>query len=597
MGRQTLNFVSLVDDYLHQNGWKARANSNSNYSLSELVLHTAGSVMANYALEKIYTPTIRKAHEDGVIHVHDLTHSLVGYCAGWSLQRLLADGFRGVPGQISTKPAFHFSTAVQHIIYYIKAMYQEWAGAQAFSSFDTLLAPYVYFDRLTEKEVRQELQRLVYSFNLPSKWGFEMPFSNLTFDWVISTDFANQEVVIGGKRTGAYYREFQREAEMINRAFLEVMLKGDERGRPFTFPIPTYNLTEDFFAHDGENQKLLFQVTAKYGLPYFQNYIGSGLKPSSVRAMCCRLNMNLDELMNQPGNLWAKGDSTGSVGVVTINLNRLALMSREKKDFFRHLDQYLQLAKEALEKKREVAAHSLKTGLMPYSHYYLPSFDHHFLTIGVCGGNEMCQNLLGVTLADQEGIDFTLEVLAKIKKTMVAFQQQTGHLYNLEATPAESTSYRFGLKDRKYFPQAKLAGTKTTPYVTNSTQLPVGKTDDVWEALEKQEPLQAAYTGGTVFHVFLGEEIGDWRTCRNLVKKIATQTKVPYFSITPTFSVCADCGRFSGEVPKCPMCGQETEVYSRVVGYLRPLSRWNKGKTQEFKDRKMFTIQSSPGEK
>lgn len=585
-----MDFVSLVDGYLHQEGWKAKANSNSNYSLSELVLHSAGSVLANYALQKIYSPETRKAHEEGAIHIHDLTHSLVGYCAGWSLPKLLADGFGGVPGQISTKPAKHFSAAIQHIVYYIKAMYQEWAGAQAFSSFDTYLAPYAYFDRLSFEAIYQEIQKLVYSFNLPSKWGFEMPFSNLTFDWIIPDDLANQEVVIGGKPTGAYYREFQREADLINKAFLQVMVKGDQRGRPFTFPIPTYNLTEEFFKYDSPNQALLFQVAAKFGLPYFQNYIGSGLKPSSVRAMCCRLNMDLDALMNQPGNLWAKGDATGSIGVVTLNLNRLALMAKSEANFWPLLDRYLRLSKRALEKKREFVAGSLKSGLMPYSRYYLRDFDHHFSTIGVCGGNEMCRNLLGVSIATKKGSRFALKVLKKIKIRLIGFQKETGHLFNLEATPAESTAYRFALQDQKRYPKAKLAGSKKNPYLTNSTQLPVDFTDNLWQALKLQGELQSAYTGGTVFHVFLGEEMADWRSCCNLVKKIATQTRLPYFSITPTFSVCPDCGRFSGKVMKCPKCGQPTEVYSRVVGYLRPISRWNRGKNQEFKERKTFSI-------
>ncbi|MBN1263711.1 MAG: ribonucleoside triphosphate reductase [Candidatus Pacebacteria bacterium] len=589
-GRRSLDFVSLVDGYLAQKGWKAKNNSNSDYSLSELILHTAGSVLGNYALSQIYSPAIKKAHEEGLLHLHDLTHSVVGYCAGWSLENLLARGYGGVSGQIETLPARHFSTAIQHVIYFIKAMYQEWAGAQAFSSFDTFLAPFVYFDHLSYDEVYQEIQKLIFSLNLPSKWGFERPFSNLTFDWVIPSDLAKKRVIIGGRQQKEKYWQFQKEAGMINRAFLEVMLKGDKSSRPFTFPIPTYNLTREFFKKENGNSRLLFRVTAKYGLPYFQNYIGSGLDPNSVRAMCCRLNMDLKQLISQPGNLWAKGDSTGSIGVVTINLNRLACQAKDRKDFFSGLKKTLKLAKEALEIKRKIVEKNLKQGLMPYSRYYLGSFRNHFSTIGVCGGNEACLNLLGKSIATEAGQKFAQETLEFIKEELVKFQEETGYLYNLEATPAESTAYRMALLDQKKFPKAKLAGTKKSPYLTNSTQLPVDETDDLWEALQLQENLQATYTGGTVFHVFLGEELSDWRSCRTLVKKIAEKTKLPYFSITPTFSVCKNCGRLKGKVFICPRCGEETEVYSRIVGYLRPLRRWNKGKAQEFKERKTYQV-------
>jgi anaerobic ribonucleoside-triphosphate reductase len=590
-GKNSLDYTALVDDYLHQNGWKAKANSNSNYSFSGLVLHTMGSVLANYALTNIYSKEARSAHEEGIIHIHDLTHSLVGYCAGWSLQKLLLQGFGGVPGQIETKPASHFSVAIQHVVYYIKAMYQEWAGAQAFSSFDTLLAPFIYYDRLTYAQVKQDIQKLVYSLNLPSKWGFEMPFSNLTFDWIVSSDLANQSAIVGGVLKNKKYKEFQKQADMINKAFLEVMLKGDKNGRPFTFPIPTYNITKEFFETNGENQKLLFQVTAKYGLPYFQNYIGSGLEPSSIRAMCCRLNMNLNELLQQPGNLWAKGDSTGSVGIVTINLNRIAYLAKQKdglKEFYKLLGKYLAIASKSLELKRKVVDQSISTGLMPYSKAYLGTVRNHFSTIGICGGNEACLNFLGKDITTEEGQKFILETMDFIKKELVKFQKKTGHLYNLEATPAESTAYRFALQDLKRCPGIKLAGTKETPYLTNSTQLPVNYSPDLWEALELQSEIQAQYTGGTIFHIFLGEEMDSWESARALVKKVAETTKIPYFTVTPTFSVCQDCGRIKGKVEKCPKCGKETEIYSRIVGYLRPINRWNKGKAQEFKERETF---------
>lgn len=594
--KSSLDFTSLVNEYIRQDGWKAKANSNSNYSLSGLISHTSASVLGKYALYNLYSDEARLAHDRGFIHIHDLAHSLVGYCAGWSLQKLLADGFGGVSGQIETKPAHHFSTAVQHVVYYINVMYQEWAGAQAFSSFDTLLAPFIHFDHLSYRQVYQEIQKMIYSLNLPSRWGFEMPFSNLTFDWVISPDLAEQNVVLGGKPRKEKYKEFQKEADMINRAFLEIVFKGDKNGRPFTFPIPTYNVTKEFFETDGENQELLFKVTAKYGLPYFQNYLGSNLDPGSIRAMCCRLNMNTNELIRQPGNLWAKGDSTGSVGVVTINLNRLSWLGAKKgekekiKEFRKLLRKYLKIAKDSLEIKRKVVEKNMADGLMPYSKHYLGTVRNHFSTIGVCGGNEACLNLIGKDIATAEGQKLMLETLQFIKEELIKFQNETKHLYNLEATPAESTSYRFALLDKKYCPGVALAGSKETPYLTNSTQLPVDLTNDLWEALNLQNDLQTAYTGGTIFHIFLGEEMDNWKQARVLVKKVAETTKIPYFTITPTFSVCKNDGRLKGKVEKCPKCGGETEIYSRIVGYLRPVSRWNKGKDMEFKERKAFKV-------
>jgi len=588
--KRTLDFTALVDEYIRQDGWKIKATSNSNYSLSGLISHTSASVLGKYALYNIYSNEARLAHDRGFIHIHDLAHSLVGYCAGWSLQKLLMDGFGGVPGQIETRPAGHFSVAVQHVVYFIKTMYQEWAGAQAFSSFDTLLAPFVHFDRLSYASVYQDIQKLVYSLNLPSRWGFEMPFSNLTFDWIISKDLADQPVIFGGRTRKEKYKEFQKEADMINKAFLEATLKGDKNGRPFTFPIPTYNVTKDFFETNGENQELLFKVTAKFGLPYFQNYIGSNLDPGSIRAMCCRLNMNTNELIHQPGNLWAKGDSTGSVGVVTINLNRLAWLGKNEKGFQKLLKKYLKIAKDSLEIKRKVVEKSMADGLMPYSKHYLGTVRNHFSTVGVCGGNEACLNLIGKDISTPEGQKLMLNTLNFIKVELIEAQKETKHLYNLEATPAESASYRFALRDAQYCPGIKLAGSQETPYLTNSTQLPVDYTDDLWEALERQNDLQTSYTGGTIFHIFLGEEMDNWKQARTLVQKVAESTKMPYFTVTPTFSVCMNHGRLKGKVEKCPKCGKETEVYSRIVGYLRPISRWNKGKDMEFKERKTFKV-------
>jgi anaerobic ribonucleoside-triphosphate reductase len=625
-----LDVVETVDDYLRQNGWKAQANSNSNYSFSGLVMHTAGAVVANYALGKIYTAPIRRAHEEGFFHIHDLTAGLVGYCAGWSLENLLLYGFGNVEHQMDSKPAKHLDTAILHIINFLRCTYNEFAGAQAFSSLDTYLAPFVRYDGLGYQEVKQEMQRLVFSLNVPSRWGFEMPFTNFTFDIKPPTDLAKKPVIIGGKQQRQTYGQFQKEMEMINKAFLEVMLEGDDLGRIFTFPIPTYNLTKDF-DWESDVAKLLFKVTARFGIPYFQNYIGSNLDPNSIRAMCCRLNLNLKALMNQPGSLWGKGDSTGSIGVVTINLNRLAYLaakdghaaardrflasslrdtkrgsshkvkgpnthiakndhfaSAAKGKFFKLLSHYMDLAKESLEIKRDLVTKNLQNGLMPYAKAYLGTFRNYFSTIGVCGGNEACLNFLGKDITSPEGIEFISQTLEFARNRLVDYQKETGHLYNLEATPAESTAYRLALLDRKLHKDIITAGTPDTPYLTNSTQLPVSKTDDVIEAILHQNKIQPLYSGGTVFHTFLGEEIDDWRTCRELVKKIATNTKLPYFTITPTFSICAKHGRLKGKHFTCPKCGKATEVYSRIVGYFRSVRLWNKGKRQEFDDRQTF---------
>jgi anaerobic ribonucleoside-triphosphate reductase len=594
-----LDVVSTVEDYLQQNGWKAQANSNSNYSFSGLVMHTAGAVIANYVLTKVYPEAIRKAHEEGFLHLHDLTAGLVGYCAGWSLEKLLLMGFGHVEHQMDSKPAKHLDTAILHIINFLRSTYNEFAGAQAFSSLDTYLAPFVRYDSLGFQEVKQEMQRLVFSLNVPSRWGFEMPFTNFTFDIKPPADLAKKPVIIGGKLQRQTYGQFVKEMEIINKAFLEVMLEGDDMGRIFTFPIPTYNLTQDF-DWNSDVARLLFKVTARFGIPYFQNYIGSDLDPNSIRAMCCRLNLNLKELMNQPGSLWGKGDSTGSIGVVTINLNRLAYLAagangeihhvskKAKEEFFKLLARYMDLAKESLEIKRELVTENLKKGLMPYAKAYLGSFRNYFSTIGVCGGNEACLNLLGKEITSPEGQALIIETLKFMRQRLVKYQTETGHLYNLEATPAESTAYRFALLDRQYHPLIKTAGTAQAPYLTNSTQLPVDETNDVIEALWHQEAIQSLYSGGTVFHTFLGEEIDDWRVCRELVKKIAFNTKLPYFTITPTFSLCSQHGRLKGKHFTCPKCGRQTEVYSRIVGYFRSVRLWNKGKRQEFKERQVF---------
>lgn len=584
-----LDVEKTVGDYLLQNGWKANINSNSNYSFSGLVLHTAGSVIANYVLNEVYPQEVRKAHEKGYFHIHDLTHGMVGYCAGWSLENLLLMGFGNIPFQVDSRPAYHLDTAILHMINFLRCAYNEFAGAQAFSSVDTYLAPFIREDKLTYEEVKQEMQRLVFSLNVPSRWGFEMPFTNFTFDIKPPEDLAKKRVVIGGKQQKNTYQEYQKEMGMINRAFLEVMLEGDDVGRIFTFPIPTYNLTKDF-DWDGKLAKLLFKVTARFGIPYFQNYIGSDLDPNSIRAMCCRLNLNMNQLMNQPGSLWGKGDSTGSIGVVTINLNRLAYLAKKKngkRQFFKLLSKYMDLAKDSLEIKREQVDKNIKEGLMPYARSYLGSFRNYFSTIGLCGANEACLNLLGKSITEPEGRLFTIEILQFMKKKLIEYQKETGHLYNLEATPAESTAYRFAILDKEYHSSIITAGNGKAPYLTNSTQLPVDYTDDVVEALLHQSEIQPLYTGGTVFHTFLGEEI-DWQSARTLVKKIAYETKIPYFTLTPTFSICTKHGRIKGKRFTCPTCGQPTEVYSRIVGYFRSVRLWNKGKRQEFDEREVF---------
>jgi ribonucleoside-triphosphate reductase len=589
-----LDVSRTVIDYLKQNGWKANVNSNSSYSFSGLVLHTAGSVIANYVLNEVYPEAIREAHEKGFFHLHDLTHGLVAYCAGWSLENLLLMGFGNIPYQVDSRPAYHLDTAILHMINFLRCSYNEFAGAQAFSSVDTFLAPFVREDKLTFEQVKQEMQRLVFSLNVPSKWGFEMPFTNFTFDITAPADLAKKRIIIGGKQQKTTYAEYQPEMDMINRAFLEVMLEGDDLGRIFTFPIPTYNLTKDF-DWDSDIAKLLFKVTARFGIPYFQNYIGSNLDPNCIRAMCCRLNLNLNQLMNQPGSLWGKGDSTGSIGVVTINLNRIAYLASQKdgkKEFFKLLGQYMDLAKQSLEIKREMVSKNLKEGLMPYARVYLGTFRNYFSTIGLCGGNEACVNLLNKDITTPEGKLFATEILQFMKKRLVEYQKETGHLYNLEATPAESTAYRFALLDKKHHADVKTAGVEEIPYLTNSTQLPVGYTEDIAEAIMHQNEIQPLYTGGTVFHTFLGEEV-DWETARTLVKKIAYETRLPYFTLTPTFSICQKHGRIKGKRFTCPTCGAQTEVYSRIVGYFRSVRLWNKGKRQEFEERKTFNANIS----
>ena len=582
-----VNVQNTIKSYLDRTDWQVKENSNEAYSFSGLLLYTAGEVMKNYNLSEMYTPEISDSHKKGYFHIHDLSHGVIGYCAGWSLKNLILLGFGGIPNKVDCKPAKHLTTLIHQMVNYIGCLQMEFAGAQAFSSVDTLLAPFVKADNLEYKEVKQCMQQLIFSLNIPSRWGAQYPFSNLTFDWIVPKDLADQSAVLGGKEQEFTYGDCQKEMDLINRAFLEVMIEGDANGRIFSFPIPTYNLTKDF-NWDTHNASLLFDLAAKYGTPYFQNYIGSNLDPSSVRAMCCRLNLNQLELMNRPGGMWGPGDSTGSIGVVTINLNRLGYEANTKEEFFVKLGHYMTLAKDSLEIKRKVIEKNLHNGLMPFTKRYLGTFNNHFSTIGLCGMHECCLNFIGKGIDTDEGKEFAIEILHAMREKIREFQQQTSNLYNLEATPAESTAYRFAKLDKQMHPEILTSGEKE-PYLTNSSQLPVDYTDDAIAAIEHQNDIQPLYTGGTIFHTFLGERMQSGESCKRLVKKIAYNTRLPYFTITPTFSICKSHGYIKGEHFKCPECNAETEVYSRIVGYYRPVQNWNPGKAEEFKDRLEFS--------
>jgi len=586
MGSAMLDVDKTITEYLKKADWRVNENSNTQYSFSGLMLHISGKVISSYLLNEIYTAQIANAHKDGFMHIHDLSNGIVGYCAGWSLKNLLIKGFGKVENKVDAKPAKHLDVVTAQMVNFIGCMQMEFAGAQAFSSVDTFLAPFVRYDNLDYTQVKQNIQKLIFSLNVPSRWGSQTPFSNLTFDWVVPEDLKNDNVVIGGEEKPEKYGDFQKEMDMINKAFLEIMMDGDAKGRIFTFPIPTYNITSDF-DWESDNAKILFEVTAKYGIPYFQNYVGSELEPSAVRAMCCRLNLDQRELMNRPGGMWAPGDSTGSIGVVTINVNRLAYEAKSKKEFLKNLKHYMSIAKDSLEMKRKLVDRNLEQGLMPYTKAYLGTFKNHFSTIGLNGMNEACINFLGKDITDKAGKKFTVETLEYMREVLKEFQEETGSLYNLEASPAESTSYRFAKLDKEKYPHIYVSG-EDEVYLTNSTQLPVGYTDNIFEALEHQNDIQPLYNGGTMFHTFIGEEI-DYLSTKELVKKIAYNTRLPYFSITPTFSICPNHGYFSGKVEVCPDCNEINEVYSRIVGYYRPVKNWNAGKKQEFADRMTFT--------
>ncbi|MEW6439661.1 MAG: ribonucleoside triphosphate reductase [bacterium] len=575
----------IMAGYLEQSDWRVRENSNVNYSLGGLILHNSGAVTANYWLNSIYSPEIAGAHRNGDMHIHDLG-MFSGYCAGWSLRQLLQFGLGGVPNRISSKPPRHMSTLIAQMVNFIGVLQNEWAGAQAFSSFDTYLAPFVRHDGLSYREVKQQIQSFVFGINTPSRWGSQAPFTNVTFDWVVPEDLADQPVLIGGEPQESRYGEYQREMDLVNRAFLEVMMEGDAEGRGFPYPIPTYNVTPEF-DWESENAELLFRMTAKYGTPYFQNFIRSDLKPGDVRSMCCRLQLDRRELRKKGGGLFGAGEMTGSIGVVTVNLPRLGYLSHSTDEFRDRLGRVMDLARDSLEIKRRVITKLMQDDLFPYSKRYLGTWENHFSTVGLVGMNECCLNFLAKDIADDEGRAFALSTLDFMRERLIQYQESTGNLYNLEATPAESTSYRLAKLDLERYPKILAAGV-LEPFYTNSTQLPVEYTTDLFQALNHQEELQRKYTGGTVFHCFLGESPTNVETCKKLVKAIADNFAIPYYTISPTFSVCTDHGYLKGRQPRCPECGKETEVYARIVGYYRPVRNWNKGKAEEFRQRREF---------
>ncbi|EFW37699.1 ribonucleoside triphosphate reductase [Treponema phagedenis] len=549
-----LDINETMDGYLSQSDWRVNENANVNFSLGGLILHNSGTLTANYWLKNIYSPEIAEAHQTAAFHIHDLS-MFSGYCAGWSLRQLIQEGLGGVPDKITSKPAKHLSTLIQQIVNFLGIMQNEWAGAQAFSSFDTYLAPFVRSDALNETAVKQCLQSFIYGVNTPSRWGSQAPFTNITLDWVCPKDLANTPAVIGGEEQAFTYGDCQKEMDVINKIFIELMLEGDAAGRGFQYPIPTYNITADF-NWNSPNAKLLFEMTAKYGTPYFQNFINSDLNPSDVRSMCCRLQLDKRELRKRGGGLFGSDEFTGSIGVVTLNMPQIGYLAKTENDYFARLDYLLQLAKQSLQMKRKVVQRLLDGGLFPYTKRYLKHLNNHFSTIGICGMNESCLNFLGKDIVSPEGKAFAEKVLTYMRQRLADFQEETGDLFNLEATPAESTSYRLARHDKQQFPDIIASG-EDDPYYTNSSQLPVMYTNDVFDALDHQESLQRKYTGGTVFHIFLGEAIKDWQACRDLVKAVASTYKIPYFSISPTFSICPKHGYLEGEQFECPHCKQE----------------------------------------
>ena len=594
--------IDLVDQYLEKIDWQVNENSNMTFSLQGLNNYISSEISKIYWLNKIYPPEIRSAHQNGDFHIHDL-NSLSVYCVGWDLQDLLLEGFKGVPGKAESKPARHFRSALGQIVNFFYTLQGEAAGAQAFSNFDTFLAPFIRFDNLTYREVKQSLQEFIFNTNVSTRTGFQSPFTNITMDLTVPQFMKDQPVIIGGTPQEATYGEFQREIDILNRAFLEVMFEGDAKGRVFTFPIPTYNITRDF-DWDNPNIELLWEVTAKYGIPYFSNFINSDMNPEDVRSMCCRLRISNRELKKRGGGLFGANPLTGSIGVVTINMPRLGYLSRDEDEFFERLERLMILAKESLEIKRKIIERFTENELYPYSKFYLREvkrrfgeyWKNHFSTIGLIGMNESCLNLSGSDIGTPEGRNFTLKVLDFMRNKLIEFQEETGNIYNLEATPGEGTSYRLARIDKNKYPDIICANENdyrergAEPFYTNSTQLPVNYTDDIFYALDLQDEIQTMYTGGTVFHIFVGEKIDEPENVKNLIRKICEIYRLPYITITPTFSICPSHGYIAGEHQLCPQCGEETEIYSRVVGYLRPVKQWNRGKREEFKLRKTFSV-------
>jgi len=590
-----MDYKETVDKYLNLSDWRVKENSTVTYSVGGLILSNSGAITANYWLSEVYDKEIEQAHKNADIHIHDLS-MLTGYCAGWSLKQLIQEGLGGVPGKITSSPASHLSTLCNQMVNFLGIMQNEWAGAQAFSSFDTYLAPFIKVDNLTYKEVKQCIQSFIYGVNTPSRWGTQAPFTNITLDWVVPNDLAELNAIVGGKEQNFKYKDCQKEMDMVNKAFIEIMIEGDANGRGFQYPIPTYSITRNFDWSETENNKLLFEMTTKYGTPYFSNYINSDMEPSDVRSMCCRLRLDLRELRKKSGGFFGSGESTGSVGVVTINMPRIAYNSKTEEEFFEKLDHMMDISARSLKTKREVITKLLDYGLYPYTKRYLGTFNNHFSTIGLVGMNEACLNAiwLGKDLTNKESQEFTQKVLNHMRERLSDYQEKYGDLYNLEATPAESTSYRLAKHDKERYPDIICASTESdVPYYTNSSHLPVGYTEDIFEALDIQDDLQTLYTSGTVFHAFLGERLEDWKTTMNLVRKIAENYKLPYYTISPNYSICKTHGYINGEVYECPECGAKTEVYSRITGYYRPVQNWNDGKSQEFKERKTYNIATS----
>ena len=591
-----LDYKEIVNSYVKVEDWRVKENSTVTYSVGGLILSNSGAVTANYWLSEIYDNEIAEAHRNADIHIHDLS-MLTGYCAGWSLKQLIQEGLGGIEGKITSSPAKHLSVLCNQMVNFLGIMQNEWAGAQAFSSFDTYLAPFVKADNLSYPEVKKCIESFIYGVNTPSRWGTQAPFSNITLDWTVPDDLAELPAIVGGKNMDFKYKDCKKEMDMINKAFIETMIEGDANGRGFQYPIPTYSITKEFDWSDTENNRLLFEMTSKYGTPYFSNYINSDMKPSDIRSMCCRLRLDLRELRKKSGGFFGSGESTGSVGVVTINMPRIAYLSKTPEEFYNRLDRMMDISARSLHIKREVIGKLLDEGLYPYTKRYLGSFSNHFSTIGLVGMNEVGLNArwLGGDMSDERTQKFTKEVLEHMRERLSDYQvKYEGELFNLEATPAESTAYRLAKHDRKRWPDIKTAGKKgDTPYYTNSSHLPVEYTTDIFDALDIQDELQTLYTSGTVFHAFIGEKLPDWKAAAALVRKIAENYKLPYYTISPTYSVCREHGYISGEHFTCPKCGKKAEVYSRITGYYRPVQNWNDGKAQEYKNRTLYDVMHS----